>query len=196
MKNKFQKKREETYNRLIETGVEVFCEKGYASTTLEDITSRAGYTKGAFYVHFKNKQAFFFQLMDHQGFFFEGDQNEEGRLVAGSDFKSTVDYWSKQVLNRFISSKWTLVFYDFYIQNRHDAKVQSFFQEYHQKWVEDISTIIDGLKMKGWVVKEQDSRKLAIRCYDIIAGAILHHHIDGEPVDLDDMTEAILDLLG
>lgn len=194
-KNKFQQKREHTFNRLLETGFEVFCEQGYANTTLEDITSRAGYTKGAFYVHFKNKEDFFFQLLNYQGFFFENQLNDEMEKVIGRDLNSTVEYWAKHVLHRYTSSTWTLVFYDFYIQNRHDPKVQAFYQAYHKKWVEDIGLIIDTLKIKGWVSKEKQTSKLATRCYDIIAGSILHHHMCGETVDPTDMTDAIVALL-
>lgn len=191
-KNKFQQKREQTYHRMLESGFEVFCEQGYAATTLEDITSRAGYTKGAFYVHFKNKEDFFFQLMRHQGFFFRDHLRDKMDIIIGADLKSTVEHWSKQVLHRYMSSTWTLVFYDFYLQNRHDQKVQEFYQAYHKKWVEDIRLIMDGLKQKGWVAKETPSDKLAIRCYDIISGSILHHHMCGEPVDPDDVTEAMV----
>ncbi|MCM3762025.1 TetR/AcrR family transcriptional regulator [Alkalihalobacillus oceani] len=193
-KNKFQQKREHTYHKLLEAGLELFCEQGYAATTLENITARAGYTKGAFYVHFKNKQDFFFHLLDHQGFFFKEIHREDNAIV-GEDFRQTVAYWANEVLSRYISSRWTLVFYDFYIQNRHDEKVRTYFREYHSKWAEDIALIIRGLQKKGWVTREKDAKDLAIRCYDIITGGIIHHHMDGEPIDVDKMTEAILALL-
>ncbi len=194
-KNKFQLKREKTYQNLLNAGMKVFCENGYASTRLEDITNEAGYTKGAFYVHFKNKQDFFFHLLSDQGFFFKEDHTEDELEIIGSDFESTISYWSRAVLNRYIASTWTLVFYDFYIQNRHDEKVQAFFHGYHQKWIKDVSRIIQGMQQKGWIASGADANRLAVRCYDIITGAIIHYHMCGNQVDPDDMTKAIMNLL-
>jgi AcrR family transcriptional regulator len=47
--------REFTRTRLIEAAIEVFAEKGYARTTVDDIAERAGSTRATFYLHFKAK---------------------------------------------------------------------------------------------------------------------------------------------
>ncbi len=45
----------ETRKALIDAGLKVFSEKGFAATRIEDIVQFAGLTRGAFYWHFKNK---------------------------------------------------------------------------------------------------------------------------------------------
>src|SRR5690348_18300359 len=47
--------REFTRNRLIEAAIEVFAEKGYARTTVDDIAGRAGSTRATVQRHFKTK---------------------------------------------------------------------------------------------------------------------------------------------
>ncbi|ANG61508.1 hypothetical protein A8C75_02820 [Marinobacterium aestuarii] len=49
----------ETRNSLMAAALEQFCEKGIARTTLSDIATAAGVTRGAFYWHFKNKVELF-----------------------------------------------------------------------------------------------------------------------------------------
>nr|WP_067292872.1 TetR family transcriptional regulator [Marinobacterium profundum] len=49
----------ETRNSLMAAALEQFCEKGIARTTLSDIATAAGVTRGAFYWHFKNKAELF-----------------------------------------------------------------------------------------------------------------------------------------
>ncbi len=44
-----------TRERLIDAALEVFAEKGYAATTVEDITSAAGASRATFYLHFRSK---------------------------------------------------------------------------------------------------------------------------------------------
>jgi AcrR family transcriptional regulator len=47
--------REFTRARLVEAAIEVFAEKGYPRTTVDDIAERAGSTRATFYLHFKTK---------------------------------------------------------------------------------------------------------------------------------------------
>lgn len=53
---------EETRARILDTAEQVFHEKGVTRTSLADIASRAGVTRGAIYWHFENK-ADLFQAM-------------------------------------------------------------------------------------------------------------------------------------
>lgn len=46
----------ETRELIIGSAVDLFIEKGYARTTLEDIVKRIGLTRGAFYWNFKSKK--------------------------------------------------------------------------------------------------------------------------------------------
>ena len=46
---------EQTRNAILDAAEQAFCERGYAATTLEQISRAAGVTRGAFYWHFKDK---------------------------------------------------------------------------------------------------------------------------------------------
>ena len=48
-----------TREQLLETASQLFVEKGYADTPMEELVSRAGMTRGALYHHFKDKRALF-----------------------------------------------------------------------------------------------------------------------------------------
>jgi AcrR family transcriptional regulator len=49
-------KRERTRAKLIEVAAQVVGEKGYERVTLEEVTKRAGMTRGAIYGNFKNRE--------------------------------------------------------------------------------------------------------------------------------------------
>jgi len=55
--------REFTRARIVEAAIEVFAEKGYARTTVDDIASRAGSTRATFYLHFRAKSEILTDLM-------------------------------------------------------------------------------------------------------------------------------------
>jgi AcrR family transcriptional regulator len=53
-----------TRQRLLDAAEEVFAEKGYHGTVVDDIIRVSDSSKGGFYFHFPNKQAIFLALVD------------------------------------------------------------------------------------------------------------------------------------
>jgi AcrR family transcriptional regulator len=53
-----------TSNRLRRAALEVFAERGYATTRIEDIVARAGVSHGTFYLYYPNKSAVLEALID------------------------------------------------------------------------------------------------------------------------------------
>ena len=60
----------ETREALISAGIEAFAQEGLDVPSLDSICARAGYTRGAFYVHFKDREEFMVAVMQQvfQGF--------------------------------------------------------------------------------------------------------------------------------
>lgn len=54
----------ETRQALLKAALSVFSQKGYASTTLEDVAKEAGLTRGAIYWHFGSKAELYSALLD------------------------------------------------------------------------------------------------------------------------------------
>ena len=61
------KRRPETQARLLEAARQVFAEVGFHGATISDISQRAGYTNGAFYSNYANKDELFLALFDANG---------------------------------------------------------------------------------------------------------------------------------
>src|SRR5690606_21591095 len=55
----------ETKRRILEAAAEVFSEKGYYATAVDDIVRASDTSKGSFYHFFPNKQGIFLSLVDH-----------------------------------------------------------------------------------------------------------------------------------
>lgn len=58
-------KRRETMHRLCAKGLEIFNEKGYYNTSLDDILTELNLSKGAFYHHFKSKEDYFISIVQN-----------------------------------------------------------------------------------------------------------------------------------
>lgn len=57
--------KEATREALLMAGLQAFAEEGLDKPSLDAICARAGYTRGAFYVHFKDREDFQVAVMEH-----------------------------------------------------------------------------------------------------------------------------------
>lgn len=78
--NKRKAQGAETKQRLYEIAKRLFMERDFAEVSLEDITDEAGITKGAFYVHFKSKDALIAELI--ADFAFSADTDYKAFIEA------------------------------------------------------------------------------------------------------------------
>ncbi len=58
-------KKRETMHRLCAKGLEIFHQKGYYNTSLDDILKELELSKGAFYHHFKSKEDYFINIIQN-----------------------------------------------------------------------------------------------------------------------------------
>ncbi|MFW5488420.1 MAG: TetR/AcrR family transcriptional regulator [Desulfovibrio sp.] len=63
MARRQQEKSRQTGDELLAAATELFGTKGFAATSVNDITERAGYAKGSFYRHFKSKDELFLRIV-------------------------------------------------------------------------------------------------------------------------------------
>jgi len=59
-----KEQREQTRSRLLAAAQRLFVAQGFAGTSVEDIAEAAGYTRGAFYSNFEDKDDLFLALLD------------------------------------------------------------------------------------------------------------------------------------
>src|SRR4051795_9854827 len=57
---------EDTREKLLDAAAEVFAEKGYANTSMDDVAAAAGMTKGALYWNFDGKESLFHTLLEER----------------------------------------------------------------------------------------------------------------------------------
>lgn len=58
---------EETVQKILDTAEQMFIQKGYDSTSLQDIIQATGLSKGAIYHHFTSKEDIFYSVCDRIG---------------------------------------------------------------------------------------------------------------------------------
>src|SRR5882672_9783732 len=59
-----QESRAATRAKLVESAGEVFAERGFYGASVEEITERAGFSRGAFYSNFASREDLFLAVLD------------------------------------------------------------------------------------------------------------------------------------
>jgi AcrR family transcriptional regulator len=65
-RNKHQIRTAATQARILHAAEVIFSEQGFEKTQLQEVAARAGYTRGAIYAHYSNKEDLFLALMQHR----------------------------------------------------------------------------------------------------------------------------------
>src|SRR3989475_6242782 len=63
VKPRWRRRKDARPEEIISAALEVFADRGFAATKLEDVARRAGVTKGTIYLYFENKEALFKALV-------------------------------------------------------------------------------------------------------------------------------------
>ncbi len=121
-KNKFQIKREKTFESFIDAGLHLLIDRAYDTVSIDEISKAAGYSKGAFYVHFESKEDFLKHLLDrHQikkriitGYLDEIERQSARPLTLYEAARSAAD-----LLMHLINSKpaWNIVSFALHMPN-------------------------------------------------------------------------------
>jgi len=188
-------KAEQTTKYIIETVAPLFNKKGYAATSMSDITKATGLTKGAIYGNFKNKEALAIEAFNknisdllmkislHQK---QGNSPLQ-RLFLITDFYRTYYQYSKElggcpILNIGVDSK------------NQDTALLERVRHVIEKTQNNIAKIVDSGKEAGEIKTSVNSILFSRRLYRKIQGAIFMAYTMDDPSYLEDAMDE-LDLL-
>lgn len=194
-KNKFQLKREATYAKLVASGLEVLCQKGYSTTTIDDIVGRAGYSKGAFYVHFKSKEDFMLELIRYRDAM-RTDAGIGAPPAGGSTLEQAVAGMMDSLFEDLTCiPAWITVYIDFFQQLKGNEDIRRIYREFYSQWTGIIEGWIRSLQLAGLVPADTDSASAACEIYALIDGYLIHWNIYGVEPDRQRLTRSIVRLI-
>jgi AcrR family transcriptional regulator len=76
-----REKQARTRSSLLRAAATVFCRRGLEGASIDEVAEEAGYTKGAFYANFRNKEELFLVMLDEK---FAAELERLDRALAGA----------------------------------------------------------------------------------------------------------------
>jgi AcrR family transcriptional regulator len=154
---------EETRATLIATARKVFAEHGYADTSMDDLTARAGLTRGALYHHFGDKKGLLAAVVE------QIDGETDARLQSISD--NAEDAWEgfRSRCRVYLEMALEPEFQRIVLRDAR-AVLGRASPESQRHCIQSMQRLIDGLMGQG-VVEQADSQALASLIYGCLAEA-------------------------
>jgi len=99
-KPRWRRRKDARPEEIISAALEVFADRGFAATKLEDVARRAGVTKGTIYLYFENKEALFKALIR---------QTIVPVIAQGEELARSFPGSARELFERLVREYWRLV---------------------------------------------------------------------------------------
>ncbi len=184
---------EERKSQIVDSAIEVFTRKGFASTRMDDVAKGAGLSKGLLYWYFKSKEEIIIAIAD---------------LLFGDEFRKmqnlpsecpTVQACLESFLEIFLKDlqgmlNFAPVIYEFYALAFRNKTVRSVMKEYLHRFV----AVMEPIVQKGMDDGEfapGDARQIAITIGSTLEGTLLLWAYDPEMVAAETQLQAAMALI-
>jgi len=178
----------------MEAAISVFARSGFDRATVDEIVREAGFSKGAFYVHFESKEDLFWAML-------------EERISRQQDtFRRAVGHTQPVADNvRLILSGvfgllrddplWGSLFAEFGAHALRNEKVRQRLASMYDRWRELIADILSESREAGRVRRDIDPQFIATVLIAATEGSIMQSRLAPETVRLDEIVEPLTTIL-
>ncbi|MEU8590496.1 TetR/AcrR family transcriptional regulator [Streptomyces sp. NPDC048664] len=131
--------RAHTRARLLASAERVIVERGYAQTTIEDLCTAAGYTRGAFYSNFRSKDDLVLALFDSHS----ADRLDQlERLLEGPGAASAEGVARALLEVNPLERNWILLFLEFRIHAARDPRLAAELDEHDRALRDSLAELL------------------------------------------------------
>ena len=148
--------RENRKNQILNAAFEVFVNKGYAKTTMDDIVASSNLSKGALYHYYKSKKELFLSLIDHWEIYtFKDFYDKKSQNKKASDI---LRFFGENVINTLNEKKHAYIAeIEFRAMSNQDAEIKKRSNILYGKLLELFEKVVK----KG--IKENEFKDLDVR---------------------------------
>jgi AcrR family transcriptional regulator len=179
---KKRRSREETRQRLLDASIKVFARNGYERATVDEIVREAGFSKGAFYVHFESKEDLFWEMLQERI-----DAQQEVFRQAMDENLSVTENEQRILDAMFSMSRGPIgpaIFLEFTAHGMRNEKVRERLAEMYERWHSFAVEVIEHGRETGKVRDDVDVSLLASVLIAIFEGSMIQSQFAPERLRL------------
>jgi len=174
--NKHQLRTEATRRKLLNSARRVFAREGFEAARIEDIAAGTGFTRGAFYAHFKSKEDVFFALLEQQ--VKEHVQNIRALLEPCSSVEERVEAMRDYYLARIADRQWVMLVLEYKLFAVRHPNLRAKLAQKHRQISSslDLDVMPGMLPAKLQASSEYEQLRTALEA--TLSGLVLEHAYD------------------
>lgn len=183
-------KAEKTRQYIIEKAAPVFNKQGYADTSLKDITSITGLTKGSVYGNFKDKEELAVEAFNYNirrvirplAELINAQHNPKSKMLElfsyyRKYYQETLAFGGCPILNIGVDSK------------HFESPLKQRVRQVVEKLINSIVSIVEEGQASGYFNKEVNAKLFARRLYSSIEGCIFTTMVQEDPNHVREMMD-------
>ncbi len=174
----------------MEAAAAVFARSGFDRATVDEIAGEAGFSKGAFYVHFESKEELFWALLEERI-----SRQQEAFRRAVEPTKPVAENVRTILSGVFGLLRddplWGSLFMEFGAHAARNEKVRQRLSTMYARWRELIVEILTAGRETGRIRKDIDVQFIATLLIAAVEGSILQSHLAPDTVRLEAMVEPL-----
>ena len=190
---KSQERSKETKSRILGAAVLLFSQKGYDTTSVSEICTFAGVSKGAFFYHFSTKRALFLELLDN--WLLDLEKSMEDIVKTSPNVPGALLNMTGIIKNVTNSSGGKLpLFLQFWSEATRDKEVWKATVSYYKKYRKYFAKIIErGIKEGSF--KKVDLNVVSNMIVSFAIGLLLQELISSDEEDWEKLSREGLDMI-
>ncbi len=178
----------------MEAAISVFARSGFDRATVDEIVREAGFSKGAFYVHFESKEDLFWAMLEER----ISRQQDTFRRAVGHT--QPVADNVRTILSGVFSllrddPLWGSLFAEFGAHALRNEKVRQRLATMYERWRELIAEILNESRELGRIRTDIDVDLIATVLIAATEGSIMQSRLAPDTVRLDELLEPLTTVL-
>jgi AcrR family transcriptional regulator len=157
-----ERRRRQTREHLLEAAAQVLAERGFHGASLDEVAAAAGFTKGAVYSNFKNKEDLFLALLEN---LHVREMEELHRILDASDVPPESRLSDFAALYRAeagqLPGNWSALYLEFCVYAMRNPGARKRLAELDEAAVDSIADIIDTERTRRGIAAADSARQMA-----------------------------------
>jgi AcrR family transcriptional regulator len=188
-----ERRRERTRQHLLDAGAIVFGRRGYHGASLDEVAATAGFTKGAVYSNFKNKEDLFVAVLEQQIY---GQIHEVEAMLAEHPHPGPEQLAAiRTLITPTDEVNWTALYLEFVLYALRNPSARELLIAFRRRTRDAVQRLVE----QEWTMLGSDppisARSMATLALALFQGVDLERLIDPEDVSSETANESLYFML-
>lgn len=168
-----EQRREESVSRMVQAAIELISEKGLAGLTMNEVGTKAGYSRGLAHNHFGSKEKLLEECLEQLSREFNAQRKKDGSDTRGiHGIYSLVDAYTQRPENAVNNIR--AMFFIVLDSSVADSPLHGFVHDYNEKNMAYVEYKLNEAKTLGQIRADVDAKSAAFILMSLLRGISVH----------------------